>query len=468
MGAAVPGLIHRVEGRRARVSRGLGVEFADQGVRVNALCGPRQHPAAEGAVREGPREGGEAPRPPAERALRGTRGDRSGACCSWRATTRPTSPRRSSSTAASQPPTSRPARRSAQRTRAGAAASAPRVEHPERLGEAQVATRSPCSRSAVRSTPSSGSFAASSSAQRSTIAGVASGWNWSPRWGRRGTRPVPQARGDHLVAPGGTEKTCSCTWARAPPEPGPAPRSRSRTTPAPVGLSPRRRRRARPRAPGPRSRYPAPERPRRRRAAKVDLGRNPGRIALGRQVAGAERRDPRELPRVVRLAAFPCADGPVRDLPLAQPVPQAAPRATSSLRRTTPGRLFELVEPVWASARLWPTPHSINHAGNVDPTPAVLSRKVKKQALVGPERLARARVLEVVGVDEGPTEAFDQLRRIVVRLQIDGADPLLKRDHRFTVASGVGLSRESPALGLLSLDDSKIVARRHSREVKAS
>ena len=46
-------------------------------------------------------------------------------------------------------------------------------------------------------------------------------------------------------------------------------------------------------------------------------------------------------------------------------------------------------------------------------------------------------VLEVVGVDEGPTEAFDQLRRIVVRLQIDEADPLLKQDHRFIVVSGV-------------------------------
>ena len=43
------------------LSRELGVEFARQGVRVNALCpGPGRHAAAAGAVRQGPR-GGRAP-----------------------------------------------------------------------------------------------------------------------------------------------------------------------------------------------------------------------------------------------------------------------------------------------------------------------------------------------------------------------------------------------------------------------
>jgi hypothetical protein len=79
----------------------------------------------------------------------------------------------------------------------------------------------------------------------------------------------------------------------------------------------------------------------------------------------------------------------------------------------------------------------------------VLSWNVKKRRRWSARRLARACVLEVVGVDEGPTEAFDQLRRIAVRLQIDEADPLLKQDHRFIVVSGVVFGTPAPPLATL-------------------
>ncbi|MGX9899005.1 3-oxoacyl-ACP reductase [Arthrobacter sp. SA17] len=46
------------------MSRELGVEFARQGIRVNALCpGPVNTPLLEGAVRQGPRKGGQASGP---------------------------------------------------------------------------------------------------------------------------------------------------------------------------------------------------------------------------------------------------------------------------------------------------------------------------------------------------------------------------------------------------------------------
>ena len=72
MGAAVSQISYTSsKGAVLALSRELGVEFARQGVRVNALCpGPVRHAAAPGALSQRPREGGEAPDPHADGALR--------------------------------------------------------------------------------------------------------------------------------------------------------------------------------------------------------------------------------------------------------------------------------------------------------------------------------------------------------------------------------------------------------------
>ena len=106
----VADLLHRQQGRRAgdepRARRAVRPR-GHPGQRP--VPGPGQHPAAAGAVRQGPRAG----RAPA-RAHPGRAGSPSPRrsptrCCSWPATSRASSPpRRSSSTAASPAPTSRP------------------------------------------------------------------------------------------------------------------------------------------------------------------------------------------------------------------------------------------------------------------------------------------------------------------------------------------------------------------------
>ena len=60
MGAATSQISYTAsKGGVLAMSRELGVQFAREGIRVNALCpGPVEHPAAAGAVRQGPRAGG--------------------------------------------------------------------------------------------------------------------------------------------------------------------------------------------------------------------------------------------------------------------------------------------------------------------------------------------------------------------------------------------------------------------------
>ena len=60
MGAATSQISYSAsKGGVLSMSRELGVQFAREGVRVNALCpGPGQHAAAAGAVRQGPGAGG--------------------------------------------------------------------------------------------------------------------------------------------------------------------------------------------------------------------------------------------------------------------------------------------------------------------------------------------------------------------------------------------------------------------------
>jgi len=54
----VADFLHGVQGRGAGMSRELGVQFARQGIRVNALCpGPVNTPLLQGAFRQGPRAG---------------------------------------------------------------------------------------------------------------------------------------------------------------------------------------------------------------------------------------------------------------------------------------------------------------------------------------------------------------------------------------------------------------------------
>ena len=52
------------------MSRELGVQFARQGVRVNAFARPGQHAAPQGAVREGPRASRAAARPRPDGSVR--------------------------------------------------------------------------------------------------------------------------------------------------------------------------------------------------------------------------------------------------------------------------------------------------------------------------------------------------------------------------------------------------------------
>ena len=80
MGAAVSqGSYTASKGAVLSLSRELGVEFAGRGVRgQRALPGPGQHAAAEGALRQGPRTRGEAPRPHPDGPLRRAGGDRQG------------------------------------------------------------------------------------------------------------------------------------------------------------------------------------------------------------------------------------------------------------------------------------------------------------------------------------------------------------------------------------------------------
>ena len=81
MGAAVSQVSYTAsKGAVLSLSRELGVEFARRGVRVNALCpGPVNTPLLAGAVRQRPREGGAAPRAPADGAVRRGARDRAAA-----------------------------------------------------------------------------------------------------------------------------------------------------------------------------------------------------------------------------------------------------------------------------------------------------------------------------------------------------------------------------------------------------
>ena len=81
MGAATSQISYTAsKGGVLAMSRELGVQFAREGIRVNALCpGPGQHPAAPGAVRQGPRARRPPPRPhPAGPVRRGRRDRRRG------------------------------------------------------------------------------------------------------------------------------------------------------------------------------------------------------------------------------------------------------------------------------------------------------------------------------------------------------------------------------------------------------
>ena len=78
MGAATSQVSYTAsKGGVLAMSRELGVQFARQGVRVNALCpGPGEHAVAPGALRQGPRTGGPPPGPHPDGALRRGVGDR--------------------------------------------------------------------------------------------------------------------------------------------------------------------------------------------------------------------------------------------------------------------------------------------------------------------------------------------------------------------------------------------------------
>ena len=92
MGAATSQISYTAsKGGVLALSRELGVEFAQRGrARQRAVPGPGGHAAAAGALREGPRGGGAAARPPADGPLRRGPRDRQRRRCSWRATRRPT------------------------------------------------------------------------------------------------------------------------------------------------------------------------------------------------------------------------------------------------------------------------------------------------------------------------------------------------------------------------------------------
>ncbi len=80
MGAAVSQISYTAsKGAVLALSRELGVEFADRGVRVNALCpGPVNTPLLKELFAKDPEKAAQAPRPPADGPLRRARGDRQG------------------------------------------------------------------------------------------------------------------------------------------------------------------------------------------------------------------------------------------------------------------------------------------------------------------------------------------------------------------------------------------------------
>ena len=90
MGAATSQISYTAsKGGVLALSRELGVEFARQGVRVNALCpGPVNTPLLQELFAERPGEGRAAARPPADGPLRRGARDRARRRCSWPATSR--------------------------------------------------------------------------------------------------------------------------------------------------------------------------------------------------------------------------------------------------------------------------------------------------------------------------------------------------------------------------------------------
>ena len=125
MGAAMSQISYTAsKGAVLAMSREMGVEFGDRGVRVNALCpGPVNTPLLRELFAKDPDEGRPPPGPPAPRPLRRARGDRQGGAVPRQRRQllhhrRP----RSWSTAGSRAPTSRPSSRGlrpAQRRRRG-------------------------------------------------------------------------------------------------------------------------------------------------------------------------------------------------------------------------------------------------------------------------------------------------------------------------------------------------------------
>ena len=103
MGAATSQIAYTAsKGGVLALSRELGVQFAKQNIRVNALCpGPGRHAAAARAVRQATPSRPSAASCTSRWAASPTPARSPTARCFWPATTRPTStPRRSSSTAA--------------------------------------------------------------------------------------------------------------------------------------------------------------------------------------------------------------------------------------------------------------------------------------------------------------------------------------------------------------------------------
>ena len=92
MGAATSQISYTAsKGGVLALSRELGVEFARQGVRVNALCpGPVNTPLLQELYAKDQEAARAAARAPADGPLRRGARDRATACCSWRATSRRT------------------------------------------------------------------------------------------------------------------------------------------------------------------------------------------------------------------------------------------------------------------------------------------------------------------------------------------------------------------------------------------
>ncbi len=77
MGAATSQISYTAsKGGVLAMSRELGVQFAREGIRVNALCPDRSTPPPPGTLRQGPRAGRAAPRPHPAGPVRRGRGDR--------------------------------------------------------------------------------------------------------------------------------------------------------------------------------------------------------------------------------------------------------------------------------------------------------------------------------------------------------------------------------------------------------